>query len=178
MHSSSNTGVDWLFGQASAAWNLVHSALVASAFEVGLEESSHDVQRLGHGDEVRRQAEYIGVVVLAGELRKALLPAERSTDTLVLVRCHADTVARRADNDTELIRTFLHSLCQGVGIVGVVATLVGEAAEIVYFGAVVFKEEAHLVLEREAGMVAGKGDGQFAEGFHGCMGFTRGLLQR
>ena len=159
MHNSSSTGVDWLFGQVSAAWNLVHSALVASAFEVGLEESSHDVQRLGHGDEVCRQAEHIGVVVLACELRKALLPAERSTDTLVLVRCHADTVSRGADNDTELVRTFLYCLCQGMSIVWVVATRVGEAAEIVYFGAVVLKEEAHLVLEREAGMIAGKGDG-------------------
>ena len=138
MHNSSNTGVDWLFGQASAAWNLVHSALVASAFEVGLEESSHDVQRLGHGDEVRGQAENIGVVVLACELRKALLPAERRTDTLVLVCCHADTVARRADNDTELVRTFLHSLCQGVGIVGVVATLWGVGAKILALIAVLF----------------------------------------
>lgn len=171
MHSSSNIGVDWLFGQASAAWNLVHSALVASAFEVGLEESGNDVQRLGHGDEVRGQAEDIGVVVLACELRKAFLPAERRTDTLVLVGGHADTVAGGADDDTELILAFLHRLCQRVSVVGIVATLIGVAAEVLHFGAVVFEEETHLVLEREAGMVAGKRNGQFAERFHGGMVF-------
>ena len=182
MHSSSNTGVDWLFGQVSAAWNLVHSALVASAFEVGLEESGNDVQRLGYGDEVCRQAEHIGVVVLAGELRKALLPAERSTDTLVLIRCHADTVARGADDDTEVVLAFLHGFCQRVSVVGIVATRVGVAAEVLHFGAVVFEEEAHLVLQRKAGMVAGKRNGQFAERFHGGMGFyswvTSGAMVR
>ena len=159
MHSSSNIGVDWLFGQASAAWNLVHSALVSSAFEVCLEESGNDVKGLWHGDEFRRQSEDIGVVMLSCELGKTFLPTERCAYALVFVGSHADTIARGADDDAKLVFTFLHCLCQGVSVVRVIATLVGGAAEVVYFGAVVFKEELHLVLKCEAGMVAGKGDG-------------------
>ena len=46
---------------------LVDATLVATALKVGLEERTNDIQRHDAGDEVSRQSQYVGVVVLAGQ---------------------------------------------------------------------------------------------------------------
>ena len=118
---------------------------MTSAFEIGLEEGTDDIQCFGYGDEVRRQREHISIIMLAREFREFGLPAERGTDTLVLVGSHGDTVSGGTDDNAELIFAFLYRLSERMGEIGIVATLGRVAAEVFHFSTVILEEQLYLL---------------------------------
>ena len=74
------------------------------------------------GNETSGHNQYVGIIVLAGQLCDVCIPAEGGTDALVLVEGHADAVAATADSDTGIALTALYGFGQGVGYIGIVAT--------------------------------------------------------
>ena len=139
---------------------------MTTAFEISLEEGTYDIEGFNRRDEVRRQAEHIGIIMLTRQLRQLGVPAQRRTDTLMLVASHGDTVAGRADSDTELIFSFLHSLRHRMGEIRVITALVAIATEIFYFSAVILQEELDSLLESKSCVVTGQRNRHFTKWFH------------
>lgn len=67
------------------------------------------------------------------------VPAECGSYSLMFVGGHADTVACRADGDSEVLFAILNGLSQGVSEVGIVATLGRETAEVTHHSVVVLE---------------------------------------
>ena len=134
---------------------------MATSLEVRGEEYLYQSQRLLLADEIGGQTEDIGIVVLAGKFGKAVVPAECGTDTLMLVRRHADAVACGADGDPHVRLALFDGSRHGMGIVGVVATLGGVAAIVCHLCALLCEPSVHFLLEGIARVVGRKGDMQF-----------------
>ena len=81
---------------------LVDAALVASACEIGVEEGGD--AGLGHvaADQPRAEREHVGVIVLAGELRRQRIVDPRAAARGIAVDGDRDADARAADRDSAL----------------------------------------------------------------------------
>ena len=75
------------------ASNLIDTALVTTAFKLGSEEDVNQFNGFLGRDIVSRQTDDIGIVVLASEASQWLVPAKGSSNTLVVVAGHGDTIA-------------------------------------------------------------------------------------
>jgi len=112
------------------AGNLFDACLVAASVEGCVEELLNYIYGRDIIDEAGREHKHIGIIMTAGELGKLNIPAQSRTYALMLVESHAYTVARAAESDTRIAYTLLDSLSAGVRIVGIVATVGRESAEI------------------------------------------------
>ena len=74
--------------------NLANTALVATALKVGLEESTHDIQRHYRRYEISWQTQDIRIVVLTSQLGQLGVPAQGCTNTLMFVGGHGYAVTR------------------------------------------------------------------------------------
>ena len=96
---------------------------MASTFELCVEEFFHDLACCFIIDITSRHDQYIGVVVQAGHVRNFWNPNQCSTDTLMLIECHADTFTTTADGNTRITFASLNSYSQLVSIIRVVTTI-------------------------------------------------------
>lgn len=141
--------------------DFVNTTLMATAFEICLEERTHDVQCFRRRDKIGRQAEYIRIVMLSREFRKFGFPAQRGADSLMLVCRHGNAVAGGANNNTELELALLHRVSERMCEIRIVTTLGIKATEVLHFSPVVLKEQLYLLFERKPRMIAGKRNGHF-----------------
>ena len=112
------------------AGNLFDACLMAATVEGCIEELLDDIYSRDIVNETGREHKHIGIIVAAGKLGKLNIPAQSRTYALMLVERHAYTVARAAESDARIACTLLDSLSAGVRIVGIVATVGRESAEI------------------------------------------------
>ena len=105
------------------ARNLVDTAFVATSFELGGKEDFNQFNSLLCGDIVGWQTEDISIVVLTSEASEWFVPTERSTNALVVVASHGDTIACRADSYTHIVGAVLYRSRHRVSEVGVVAAV-------------------------------------------------------
>ena len=101
---------------------------MASAFERSVQPDAHDLQRQTLVDYPRTESEAIGVVVLAPQAGRLLVPAERRAYARHSIGDDRFAVARTTEDDTAMALTTTDRLCRRAAVVGIVAALVAEAA--------------------------------------------------
>ena len=134
-------------------WNFIYPFLVPSAFKEGIKECLNDFYCQFVRNEPCWQGKHICVVMRPRELRKFGHPAQCRAYALVLVCRHVDTVARTADDDSEVIFARLDSKCQGVGIVGIITTVLRVRAEVVDLNVLVLKIAGYGLLHCKSGVI-------------------------
>ena len=112
-------------GRNSFAGHLVDAALVAAAFEVGVQPGADDVGGHAVGDEAGREDEDVRVVMGLHETAHLGAPGEAGPDTLVLVQGDGHAVAGAAEGDADLHFLGFDGLGQPMGEVGIVAAHFG-----------------------------------------------------
>ena len=126
---------------------------MSATFERCFEKFLHYLAGLICGDETPRHDEYIGIVMLTGEVGYLGLPHQGCTNMLMLIQCHRYALATATNSDASLTLPGTDAVSQGMGIVGIVATLLGEAPIILvgfsYCGEIFFHEG----FQGETGMV-------------------------
>ena len=133
--------------------NLFDAALVAATFEGCGEILVHDGGRGVVVDEAAGHDEDVGIVVLTDEVGNLGRPAESGADALVLVDRHGDAFAAATDGDAAFHLAAFNGIGKGVTIVGIVAALLREGAEVVPADALRIKPGLYELLERKARMV-------------------------
>lgn len=109
-------------------------------------------------DEAAGQHDDVGIVVLADEAGDVLVPYQSSPHALVLVEGDGHALAAAADGDAGIDLAALDALCQGVGEVGIVYTLVAEGAVVLAGVAALLEIGEYKLFERIARVVAGQSD--------------------
>lgn len=145
------------------ARNLVDTAFVATSFELGGKENLNQFDSLLCRDIVGRQTEDIGIVVLTSEASEWFVPTERSTNALVVVASHGDTIACRADGYTHIVGAVLYRSCHRMSEIRIVATVGRWAAVIGNLNALLLEPSDNSLFECKASVV--RGDAKF-EIFH------------
>lgn len=135
--------------------DLLHPALMATSLERRVQEQIDNLQCCLLVDETGRQRHHIAVVVLAAQLGNFSVPAKGATDMGIFVHRHLYTVAAAADDDASFVLAFFDGTAQLVCIVGVVATLGAERAEVLHLKAFALNKSHHFLLQFVARMVAG-----------------------
>lgn len=113
--------------------NFVDACLMASAFKIGSEEFRHDL--VGHCfiNETSRHHQYVGIVVLTGQMSNFRNPAKCGTDTLVFVQGDTDSFTTSADGNSRIAFSVFYCQSQRVSKVGIVTTVGCVSSEIFVF---------------------------------------------
>lgn len=146
--------------------DLLYTTLVTTAFEVGGEEGSYNLQCLGYAEVFARHGKDVGIVVLTCQNGQGSIPAECSTDTVVLVANHGDTITGRADSYSVVAFAFRYGLSHLVTEVRVVAAFLAVASVVNYFGTAILQEELYLLLQSEASVIRSQADSHLRKWFH------------
>ena len=141
-----------------SALDFVHPALVAAALKFRVEEGVQDP--VGHvvPDHPAAHGQHVGVVVPPGHLGGQGLAAQGAADTLHLVGGDGDADAGGADDDAPVTFAGGHRLRRGPAEVGVVAALIGIAAEVVIRQSAGVQVLHHVALEGEPSVVTAQCD--------------------
>ena len=140
------------------AWYLLNTALMATAFETGLEELVHDGLRCLVIDETAGHDQHVGIVVLTTEMGYLWNPSQSCTHSLVLVERDGDTFTTTTDSNAGIDLAALYTFGQRMTEIGIVATHVAVGAVILVGIAVALKILNNKLLECIASVVAGYAD--------------------
>ena len=146
-------------------WDLVHPVLMPPTFEGGSEKL---VENAAGGVVVYKSAghdEHVGIVVLADEVGYLPIPSQSGAHALVFVQRHGNAFSATANADAGIHFAALDALGQGVGKVGIVATLIAVGAVIFIGVATLFKILQNVLFEGKSCVIASNSDGFY---FHTC----------
>ena len=103
--------------------NAVNASLVTTALKGGVQVLVHDLA--GHVVVYETAGHYknIGIIVLTYEMSDLGDPAESSTDALMLVQSHGDTLSAAAHGYTLLYLTVLYATGQCMAVISIVTTV-------------------------------------------------------
>ena len=102
---------------------------------------------------------HVGIVVETSHLGYFGNPAEGGANCGVFVECHGDAFSGAADGDSFLHFAALDSTRQGVGIVGIVATIGGKSAIVLIGDGMLVQIGLDKLLQFEACMVGSESEG-------------------
>lgn len=119
--------------------HLVNPCLMTSAFKVGRKEFRHNLVGSGFIDETSRHDQYVGIIVLTGQMGDFRNPAKCRTDTLVFVQRHADAFSASADGNSRIAFAFFYSQSQWMCIIGIVAAFSRVSTKILVFPSLSFQ---------------------------------------
>lgn len=166
-HQKNNAGdrIDKDVTQSPALWvmglsrflfsdrNLVYPLLVSSAFEGSGEELGHDAVGFFGSDETAGHDEYVGIVVLAGQVGYLRYPAQGGTYPLVLVQCHSYSFTTATDGNARIALACFNGPCQWMGEVRIITAFGGVGTEVFVGPAAGVKPLLHVLLQFEACVV-------------------------
>src|SRR5680860_445187 len=138
--------------------DLVDAALVAAAFEGGVQPELADLLREARGHDPPAHGQHVGVVVLAGHAGGVEVVAERGPDAGDLVGGDLLALAAASQHDTAVGTALRDRLPHGRADGRVVDRLRGGGAEIGHLVAPAAQHLDQVDLERIAGMVGADGD--------------------
>lgn len=115
-----------------STFHLAYPFLVSPAFERCLEETVGDFFRVFIGNEPRRNAEDVSVIVQSGKAGKLFIPAYRSPDIRMLVGgdCHA--IAASTEQDAQTVPILRYAFRHRMGDIRIVGRVGSQDTEILY----------------------------------------------
>ena len=143
-----------IYLQALFYRNLINTILMTATVKFGREELCQNHIRFFSADEASRHNQYISVIVLTGQVRNFCIPTESSTNSLVLVQRHIDSVSTAADSDTGITFSRFHCKSQRMSIIRIVYACGRVSSEILVSPAFYFQPAANIFFQFKTGMVA------------------------
>ena len=128
---------------------------MTTALEWSLEIFIHDYLSLTVADKATWHYETVRIVVLTDKVSNLYIPAKSSTNALMLVQGHRDTLARTTHCNTTVNLALLNTLSKGMTEVWIVNRSIAPCAIVLYLIALLLKILENELLEWEASMIGG-----------------------
>ena len=133
--------------------DLTNPSLVPSSLEGSVQEHHEDLVKLLLCEQPPREGEHVGIVVGSGVISNFGSPAQRGTDSLVLIHSHVDAVAGSADSDTGVALTIFYGQRHGMGVVGIVTALGRVRPKILVRDSLLFEHANDILLGFKSGVI-------------------------
>ena len=134
--------------------NLVNTLLVTTAFELRSKILVHNLTGRIFINETSGHNQYVGIVVLTNQMCNFGNPAEASTNRLVLIERHVDTLTTATDGNTWEYLALLDTLSQRMTEVAVVTRILRIRAIVLILVSFLFQILLHELFQCKACMVA------------------------
>ena len=138
---------------------------MAPAFEISAEKLVHNFTGCLFVEKSAWQHQYVGIVMLAGQMCNFWHPCKPGADSLMLVECHADAFARPAYTYAGINLALLNAVGQRMAKVRIVGALFGVGAIVLVGDAFLFEVLLHKLFQGEASVIAGQ---TYSFDFHCC----------
>ena len=145
--------------QRFIGFKFIHTTLMASALEAGIQEGIDNLLRLIGLRAVASEAKDIRVVVAARHLGGIFIPHQRGAGARHLVGGDAHADAGGADQKAQLVLALGHAARHGLGVVGVISGIQRVRAEVRDLQAVLGQVLLQQLLQLVATMIRADGDG-------------------
>ena len=140
--------------------DFVDAALVAPAFELGVEPFADDLEREFGGHRACADGDAVGIVVGLGRFGGPFVPAESAADAFDFVGDDGFAISASTEDDAEIGFTGGDGLSCWANEVWIVAGFVGVAAEVEDGVAAGLEKFFDRSLEGKAGVVGADGDSE------------------